>query len=281
MRTYMDILFEQLAIDFCCRPEDVRDSRNHFNEHRFLEGRRKFKEADECYLKLAVINGKLLFAGKPEILGWCEEQYHDLGGEWFLEAKNMLRMNERFLQDGYQIASAHPFFLPVPAPVDPVNPDNPGDPGNTGGNPDNPVDPGDPIHLRKPDSAGYELRWYEADDLEQFRGDDRYKNAFGFCEYAPDVLGVAALEHGQITGMAGASCDSPTMWQIGIDVSQNARHRGIGKMLVSKLKNEILKRGVLPFYGTGMSHFASQKVALGAGFRPAWAELSTEKCNET
>ena len=30
-------------------------------------------------------------------------------------------------------------------------------------------------------------------------------------------------------------------------------------------------------YGTSMGHIASQKVALGAGFIPAWAELVTDK----
>ena len=78
-------------------------------------------------------------------------------------------------------------------------------------------------------------------------------------------------------GMAGASCDSPAMWQIGIDVERNMRHHGVGKLLVSMLKSEIIRKGILPFYGTGMSHIGSQKVALGAGFIPAWAELITSK----
>ena len=53
---------------------------------------------------------------------------------------------------------------------------------------------------------------------------------------------------------------------------------GIGSMLVAVLKNEILKRGKLPFYGTSMSHIASQRVALGAGFVPMWAELYCKSC---
>jgi hypothetical protein len=48
-------------------------------------------------------------------------------------------------------------------------------------------------------------------------------------------------------------------------------------MLVTLLKNEILEQDRLPYYGTSMSHIASQKVALGAGFVPAWAELVTDR----
>ena len=46
--------------------------------------------------------------------------------------------------------------------------------------------------------------------------------------------------------------------------------------LVEIIKNEILNMGKLPFYGTAMSHIASQRVALNAGFYPAWTELYCE-----
>ena len=41
--------------------------------------------------------------------------------------------------------------------------------------------------------------------------------------------------------MAGASGDSPTMWQIGINVAPGEEGAGIGTMLVTLLKNEILR----------------------------------------
>jgi len=245
---YWNILYDQLAIDYCCSPDAVRAGENHFAEFQFLACRRTFLEQKECYLKITVINGKLLFTGRSDILNWCKKQYCKNNGEWFFEAKNMHRLNERIYLDGYQISSAHPFFIPE-----------------------------NEIALSSDD---YDFRWYEADDIEQFRGNSRYQNAFGFCKKAPDVIGVAAIQNGDTLGMAGASCDSPTMWQIGIDTDKSVRQRGIGKLLVSMLKKEILERGILPFYGTGMSHIGSQNVALGAGFKPAWAELVTEKVKE-
>lgn len=77
--------------------------------------------------------------------------------------------------------------------------------------------------------------------------------------------------------MAGASRDSKVMWQIGINVDKKCSGSGIAKMLVTLIKNEILKRGILPFYGTSMSHLASERVALASGFTPAWVELFTTK----
>ena len=127
------------------------------------------------------------------------------------------------------------------------------------------------------DASAYGIRWYRGAEIEAFRGDGRFREAFSFCPEAPDVLGVAALRGGRILGMAGASADSPTMWQIGINVEPEARGEGVASMLVGLLKNEILKSGILPFYGTAASHIASQRTALAAGFLPAWAELVTTK----
>lgn len=61
--------------------------------------------------------------------------------------------------------------------------------------------------------------------------------------------------------------------QVGIDVLPEYRGRGIGTNLVILLKNEILKRGKIPFYGTAESHFHSQNIAINAGFFSAWSEL--------
>ena len=97
--------------------------------------------------------------------------------------------------------------------------------------------------------------------------------ALTFNKNFSDMLAVVALDGDNIMGMAGASEDSKTMWQIGIDVLPKYRGRGIGTNLVTLLKNEILRRGEIPFYGTVESHFHSQNIAVSSGFFPAWAEL--------
>jgi len=238
-----DILMRQLALDYCCSAEEVRDGANHFHIHEKLPGRRRFQEHHACYLKLAIVGGKLLFAGQEEILAWCRERYAADSAAWFLEAKNLRALNDRLHASGWQIETVHPFYIAE-----------------------------HPSELQEPPCA---LRFYEAAEIEQFHGDERFGEAFCFDPAAPDLLGVAALDGERILGMAGASGDSPTMWQIGINVLPEARGCGLAKALVAALKNEILRRGILPFYGTSFSHLASQRTALAAGFLPAWVELVT------
>ncbi len=239
------ILCEQLAIDYCCTPEDILDDKNHFTKHEFLPGRRKFREDEECFLKIAAINGKVLFCGNAEIIKWCSENFKGDGSEWFFEGENLSLLVNRLGESEYMIKSIHPFFISET--------------------------------ISDVDTKDFEIDWYRDEEIERFRGDERFDEAYSFCEDAPDVLGVSASKDGKILGMAGASRDSETMWQIGINVDPDCREAGIGKMLVALLKNEILKKGLLPFYGTSVSHLASQRVAIGAGFLPAWFEMATEK----
>ncbi len=86
----------------------------------------------------------------------------------------------------------------------------------------------------------------------------------------PDVLVLYALRGNEIAGMAGASADCKTMWQIGIDVKEPYRGCGLAACLVSRLAAMIMQRGIVPFYGTSSSNIASQAVAHRSGFSPAW-----------
>ncbi|MDR0312337.1 MAG: GNAT family N-acetyltransferase, partial [Treponema sp.] len=91
----------------------------------------------------------------------------------------------------------------------------------------------------------------------------------------PDILAVAAYDEEKIIGMAGCSADTPLLWQIGIDINENYQGKGIGTYLVTVLKNEIERRGRIPFYGTNLSNIYSWNIALNSGFIPTWIEIET------
>ena len=48
-------------------------------------------------------------------------------------------------------------------------------------------------------------------------------------------------------------------------------------MTFTSLKEAILAKNKVPFYGTVQSHMISKSVAIKAGFMPAWSELYTMK----
>jgi len=86
----------------------------------------------------------------------------------------------------------------------------------------------------------------------------------------PDALAICAMWDNKIVAMAGASADSSTMWQIGVDVLPQFRHKKLATSLVSNLAIMIMKRDIVPYYGTASSNIASQAVAYKSGFIPTW-----------
>lgn len=249
---YREELLRQLALDYCCSPTDAADPENHFSIYIPQEGRRRFQEGAVCGLKIAVINGKLLFTGSEEIIAECRKRYANVTGEWFFDIKRLREIEELLAPFHFRIAQAHPFYLPE--------------------NNDTLLSSSKVSEIH-----GFDLVCYDQDAILKFRGDSRFGEAFAFDPDAPDVLGIAAVKNGEILGMAGASADSPLFWQIGINVAPPAEGAHVGSALVKLLAQDIIAHGAIPYYGTSMSHIASQRVAHRAGFAVAWAELIAEE----
>ena len=250
---YREELSRQLALDYCCSPADVVDPENHFTIYAPQEGRRRFQESSVCGLKIAVVHGKLLFTGAAEIVTECRKRYANVTGEWFFDVKRLRKIEELLLPFHFRIAQAHPFYLPEAVLTSSIS------------------------FPELSESPDFDLVRYDQNAILKFQGDSRFDEAFAFDPDAPDVLGIAAVRGGEILGMAGASADSPLFWQIGINVASHAEGAHVGSTLVRFLAQDIIAHGAIPYYGTSMSHIASQRVAYRAGFAVAWAELVTEE----
>lgn len=245
---------KQIALDYCCPEEWVTDKDNHFMVYKPLPGRRTYQVSDDVFLKVVAMEGKLLFTGREDIIEICRKKYEKAEGAWFMGADKLMELENMFHSYGYRIDMVHPFFLPKSGPEE-----------------SEPLDISD---------FPYDIQYYYDDEIEQFRGDPRFDEAFGFSETSPDRIGVAALHDGEIIGMAGASSDGEYLWQIGINVDPGFRRQHVGSTLVGLLKEAVWKAGKTPFYGTAMWHVASQRTALSVGFEPVWNELNTKKIEE-
>lgn len=238
-------LYRQLALDYCCTADDIYDNRNHYTEYCKLDGRRRFDESDNCILKVITVNSKVIITGEKQIIEACRSAFGDCSGNWFMDVGNFRTLENIVSQHGYRLRTAHPFFVPTDDSV--LSPE------------------------------GFEIKKFSHDEIQQFRGMPEYDEAFCFDDNAPDMIGVAAVADGRIVGMAGASADSPYLWQIGINVDRNYEGRGIASSIVSIIKKDIMDMGILPYYGTSISNLPSQRVAAKAGFEVAWVELLSEK----
>lgn len=235
---------DQLAKDYNCTIEDFNNQNTLITDKKIIEGSRKYNDEDEI-LKIIIFNGKAIISADKCIKEWCIKNLSRFSGAWMFLYSNLRKIDKKLNEFGYEIDNTHHYYLPM-----------------------------DKEFTRN----NIKLKWYEKDEILKFKDDDRFDEAFSFNKNYPDILAVAAVdEEDNILGMAGASGDSKIMWQIGINVLEDEKGKGIASFIVQSLKNEILNRGKVPFYGTVESHIISQKVALKSGFYPAFAEVKIRK----
>lgn len=235
---------DQLAKDYNCTIEDFNNQNTLITDKKIIEGSRKYTDEDEI-LKILIFNGKAIISADKCIKEWCIKNLSRFSGAWMFLYSNLRKIDKKLNEFGYEIDNTHHYYLPM-----------------------------DKEFTRN----NIKLKWYEKDEILKFKDDDRFDEAFSFNKNYPDILAVAAVdEEDNILGMAGASEDSKIMWQIGINVLEDEKGKGIASFIVQSLKNEILNRGKVPFYGTVESHIISQKVALKSGFYPAFAEVKIRK----
>lgn len=247
------ILYEQLAADLGCTSDDIKSNKNIFVCSKKLEGARTCNWHEISKLNLICINNKIVARSEdPKIIDWLREKYDDFKGEWLSEYYNSRQLDEGLKQFGICIGNLQPFFIPDEKKIESNH---------------------DVL-------KGIELRWYNQQEILQFKGDKRFEHAIIFDNDAPDMIAVTAERDGEVLSMVAANADSKKMWQMGIDVMPECKGHGIGTTMVALLKNKIMDTGILPYYGTAASHIKSQMTAVRAGFIPGWLELCTMSVDE-
>lgn len=135
------------------------------------------------------------------------------------------------------------------------------------------------LSVLKPLDCRYETRLLGPEDFKDLYTGE-WSNALCKDRKELDVLGIGAYDKGNLIGLAACSADCDTMWQIGVDVKEEYRRKGIASALTSSLAVEILRRAKVPFYCSAWSNIKSVGNALKSGFKPAWVEM-TVKPSET
>ena len=239
----------QLALELGCAPEDFSGEGTVITAPVLPEGRRRFSDRP-FFLQMATFGAGAVISADEALHPWLREWTKGKQGFWLFEQHNYFELDRRLRPYGHQMAMTHHMFLPVP---------------------------GFPVP-----ETDLTLLWLEQEDIPPYYGRPELSNALcdRFHPERPDVLAVAAVEGEQLLGMAGCSADTPDLWQIGIDVLPLYRGRGIGKTLVALLRAEALRRGALPYYGTSLSNLFSWRVALAAGFLPAWVEAEAREAED-
>ena len=213
---------------------------------RIYEGRNDFFHAMICL-------GQLFLVVDEQIYDWAVEKFADCAPEWFCEFENLRMIDHKLKEYGHRIKDTHVYMLPE-------------------------------AEDGRPQKLASRFVWYDREEILNFQENNQFTSAICFSKTQPDMLAVVAPEQtgekpfdqSQMAGMAGVSADGEYLWQIGINVVRSSEGKGLAARLVRLMKEEVIRQGKTPFYGTSESHTISQTVGLKAGFVPAWTEVYVE-----
>jgi hypothetical protein len=245
---YMKKTLCQFALDYNVDGGEWITDKIHLSPVNVLEGARLHVKHD-TFFKAAIIMGKAYVMADEVMHPWIKEILAKEPPEWWCDFKNLKKLESELNKYGREIFDTHIYFLPSEEPT-----------------------------MERPRFA---IKWFEKEELEQFRNDKRFNTySLSFSPTQPDVLAVVAYDGKESMAMAGCSEDGKYLWQIGVDCVAGYEGRGLARNLVTLLKQEIIARGKVPYYGTAESHAISRNVAIGSGFLPAWCEIQVRKSEE-
>lgn len=249
MNDYLPQLKRLLALDFNCSPEDFDKAESVITRSALNEGRRAYG-TEPPFCRMATMGGNAVITADERLHPFLREYIKIEQGFWLFEQHQILALEAELNKYSYTINHSHHMFL---------------------------YDKSRALHEFKRE---FPIKWfYGKEEIEGFYGDSRFPNAI-CTEYdptRPDTIAVCAYDGDTIMGMAGCSEDSPHWQQIGIDVLPEYRSIGVGSYLVGILRDEIIRCGDIPFYGTGLANYHSWNIALNCGFRPVWVEMQAIK----
>ena len=241
----LKIAMAQSASDLCADASDFEKSENVVVISRENGSARKYlKLPFSC--QLVSYGNNVVVSLSDEFREIAENYINKYPTEHLFETPNLHVLNDALMKKGQKICFMAEYFLPD-------------------------------MNALRPLDCPYELRVLTQDDFADLYLSE-WSNALCEARRHLDVLGVGAYDDGKLVGLAGASADCDTMWQIGIDVLPEYRRQGIASALTSRLAIEILLRGKVPFYCAAWCNVKSVRNAIKSGFRPAWVEMTAKPC---
>lgn len=249
----LQIALQQSAIDCNCKPEDFLQNENIVTESRKHPSARSYLPLPFA-CDLVSYGNNIVAQVREDLRDTVKDYINTYPPEHCFETPNMQVLEEKLAPYGLQICFMAEYFLP--------------DLTSLGTHP-----------------CKYEIRLLHPQDFQSLYlpqwsngalcGPKRKRCPVCRClrRGYPDWSWPGRLRH----------CE--TMYQIGIDVLPEYRRQRIAAALTSRLTEEILALGKVPFYCAAWSNIRSVKNAITCGYRPAWVELTArersfvEQCN--
>lgn len=234
---------KQSAIDANCSQEDFLQSENKAVISAVNPEARKYLELP-LYCNLISYGNNVVASADSTMIDIAKKYIDTYPKEHCFETPNLHVLDDELQKRNHRICFMAEYFLPD-------------------------------VSVLKALPCEYEIRILTPPDFQGLYTKE-WSNALCESRKHLDILAAGAFDGDRLIGMAGCSADCDTMWQIGVDVLEDYRRRGIAAALTSRLALEILYRDKVPFYCAAWSNIRSVRNAIKSGFKPAWVEMTAK-----
>ncbi len=119
----------------------------------------------------------------------------------------------------------------------------------------------------------YKIEFVFGESIKQI--ENHFQNALYIDQYGNTTTKVICIakQHGKVIAVAGASeTNFDNIYEIGIDVMEQHRGKGIASYLVNELTKKCIAKNIVPFYSASVTNIASQMVANKCHYIPLWID---------
>lgn len=289
-----------LAREYNCSPEDFLrpETENVLTVSALKRGRRMYSKK-KYFFHMCTLGGNAVITADERLHPFLSEFMREKAGYWLFEMSNLHPLEAELNRFGHTLTDSYHMFLPRERVDSEQLQDNliikmygkeiislaTEDmiarlrSGSRDPEPDFIEYTNAFLQNHAKSGALIDLKWFSDSDILPFYGHPLLKNAIlkEFAPERPDRILLCAYIGDELIGAAGCSEDARDWMQIGVDVAESYRSKGLGSLLVNMLKNELEDRFLIPFYGTSVSNYRSWNIALNCGFRPAWVEIGSTR----
>ncbi len=237
----LQVAMQQSALDIGCNAVDFLTCINKVVPLYIGENAKKYYCSNSIACNFVSFGNNVVVATKNEVRDTIQEYVNKYEFYRCFETPSLLWLSDHIKVSGQTIWLMAEFYLPD-------------------------------VNRLKRQLCQYDLCILNKSDLLELNFED-WPNALCCDRKELTVLGFGAYEGNRLIGLAAATADALNMWQIGVDVIQGFRRKGIATALTSNLATEILKRNIVPFYNVSWANISSKRNAIKSGFYPAWTEM--------
>lgn len=196
--------------------------------------------SDHKYFEMVSFGKDIVFFGNEQMLDFSKTQFHGMTTNQVMDGRNLYLIDHQLRQSGYELSGEHLRFIRTRSSQ---------------------------VTNRDFVKHGYYFRFFHDEEITELYQYQKFENAL---DYETDKIAYGVFFSGELVALCAADNKLGKLWQIGVDVKEHYRGKGLGAVIVNSLANEIERRGFIPFYTTKGSNLPSMKIAIRAGFTPAW-----------